>query len=1343
MVQRDNNSDLNEYRKRIEAGAERIRRQRELQKQYGFVKEKEETQLRIKAQGIQTANNLVLEPDEKKSFLDKLTNIVDTPSRVFTRPLMGAMLSGIYRALPGEQAGEKELREAAKGIGYNPANIFFNKQTAEDLRGALKETKLPWGVYTAMEIGLDPIAFVPVGRIASPGIKATSKLLRKTGAISEKKILEAPKVIKSKTKRKRVFDNSTIEELENGLNLAEPGWLQTKIASPLGKLPVFKQVLGAVNPSSLVDTEVGKSTLALGMANETAKSLADIAVSFVGRKGKSPFTIDDNGMAKLIDKQGRTIDKAWGDVFQNPKAVARYLTKDQKDYIKEYQDIVAEVADYATEHGIKLNKIGLGPGERFIPRQVLERNGFEKIVNLSKRPHANRSAFEKSRYYQTMEEGIQNGVKYYNDPLGVLRKHVEAVYKVDAENQYIKRIKGMGVDLTSPELSRAKGAKRSFDNKIGALAGIQKELGNFVSPAAIAALKLSPDMPLSKQFETLKRLSQTRSGFKNSSGAARSDLALQKIASQFNEVSTMRAGKQKTEALAKLKDAIDKEVPILRTEALKAQDAINKAQKSAAGRMQREGKETISKAGGRWFDRDEVISFERMNSQTQRGAAAEGLSRVFSTVGGAGRAITAGLDFGGAMIQGFPTLVTRPRTWAVAQKNAFNALLNPKNLAEWKAKNAEKLARMARYTGALSRSEYFEGAERGLGLGALPVLRTFLDHAGAGFNAFGDVARLQLFESMEPMVRAKVSKMALKQNLTADSPRYAEMLDRQLTELGGHVSKMTGTVANARLGIGATQAEIERGLLFAPRYLRATVGLMADVINGNIRGTLARDTMAGMLSGGLIYYYGLALATGSEPKLDPTKGDFMTVEFEGNRVGFGGAWVSLAKQLSKIYSQTDEIIGGEEELSKLMSIHKPDDSSIGKYVRYKTTPFIGLGWDMVTGRDALGRTMPSVYDDPMPFVGEGMKRFLPFSVQGLFDEGFELEGDDWEQTTSAFAGDFFGLRAFPSSAWELSKLRKDELARANGAEDWDTLDPLRKRLILEKDSELAELQVEMDKFNQRRPDEMQTLIKEYQNERENARKQYIEDLSQYENDWREKGYAGKEYRYALDRAAAKLGTRYEDIYAPGSRFAPALAELRRDSEEGDSLPLEQAAADEFIMRLVIGVEETDANGNRITLEDEFDGFNYSEYERRIEDMKSRYGEAIYNNVKLRFDKSAELPPMARELKELRDLFSPYWKVGETIAEQYGILDTWIEYKSTTGSVRGDELELQNPLLKQIKKQESQTRIDMRSAIPLLDAFLLRYGYTTEIKNREVGQKGKEFVQSISSDIQETFPLDIK
>ena len=143
------------------------------------------------------------------------------------------------------------------------------------------------------------------------------------------------KVIKSKTKRKRVFDNSTIEELENGLNLAEPGWLQTKIASPLGILPVFKQVLGAVNPSSLVDTEVGKSTLALGMANETGKSLADIAVSFVGQKGKSPFTIDDNGMAKLIDKQGRTIDKAWGDVFQNPKAVARYLTKDQKDYIKE------------------------------------------------------------------------------------------------------------------------------------------------------------------------------------------------------------------------------------------------------------------------------------------------------------------------------------------------------------------------------------------------------------------------------------------------------------------------------------------------------------------------------------------------------------------------------------------------------------------------------------------------------------------------------------------------------------------------------------------------------------------------------------------------------------------------------------------------------------------------------------------------------------------------------------------------------------------------------------------------------------------------------------------------
>lgn len=121
---------------------------------------------------------------------------------------------------------------------------------------------------------------------------------------------------------------------------------------------------------------------------------------------------------------------------------------------------------------------------------------------------------------------------------------------------------------------------------------------------------------------------------------------------------------------------------------------------------------------------------------------------------------------------------------------------------------------------------------------------------------------------------------------------------------------MTGTVSNARLGIGATQAEIERGLLFAPRYLRSTVGLMADVVQGNIRGSAARTTMAKMLSGALIFYYGLAAATGQEPKLDPTKGDFLTIELEGNRVGFGGAWISMARTFGKIYKQGKILLEG-------------------------------------------------------------------------------------------------------------------------------------------------------------------------------------------------------------------------------------------------------------------------------------------------------------------------------------------------------------------------------------------------------------------------------------------------
>jgi hypothetical protein len=122
-----------------------------------FQKEKIDQQYRTQAQ--QTLNNLNMNPQDQRSFWEKTASILDAPSRYFTRPVMASGLAALYTLLPGQQGGEEELRRAAT---LNPVDVFFDKKKREELNKALTKTKLPWGVYTALEIGLDPLMFVPV-----------------------------------------------------------------------------------------------------------------------------------------------------------------------------------------------------------------------------------------------------------------------------------------------------------------------------------------------------------------------------------------------------------------------------------------------------------------------------------------------------------------------------------------------------------------------------------------------------------------------------------------------------------------------------------------------------------------------------------------------------------------------------------------------------------------------------------------------------------------------------------------------------------------------------------------------------------------------------------------------------------------------------------------------------------------------------------------------------------------------------------------------------------------------------------------------------------------------------
>jgi hypothetical protein len=1352
-----------------------------------FQKEKIDQQYRTQAQ--QTLNNLNMNPQDQRSFWEKTASILDAPSRYFTRPVMASGLAALYTLLPGQQGGEEELRRAAT---LNPVDVFFDKKKREELNKALTKTKLPWGVYTALEIGLDPLMFVPVGRLTKPA-KALAKRISRGDELPFPD--EIAKKVQARVLKKTpdIPDPVDIDMHLANLRMASNSWAGRYIIDPLVKIPYVRGAIGVLKPRALLKSELSRARAGwLMVRSDIPKNVDNILADLDALP--DPFMLNENGIPKnliKVPKEGlyglrdkinletgevilkggkpvkERVELTVYDIVQQHKKYDKHFTPQQRAFVKVIIDNSEKAPSFLKRRNLPFNEIPEGSalrrkGEIIIPRFVLSRDGMNQLVSSGAKPLSKLSQLEQTRYYRYMAEGMNNAkrVDYLLNFKDTYRLHWSAILRIDADTQFLKTIK----ELKGPDDIRLGMTIEDFD-----------EFGKIPrSNQRLADLKAEKKM-LEKVEQMRIQTGGGRSLTDPSTLMTLSSLRhLEDLGKDHFVDSLRRIEKQGVHGSAndKLKADIQKALDLNKANkklALDEKKNVEQGLRSIAsrGRTRITEEARLSKI---WFP-DEVVSEFRQFAANDKKTI--GWLRTFSSVNSAGRSIAAGLDWGGQMIQGFPTFVVRPDLWGKAMYVSGRAFISPQWFKGWKAKNVERITRAGHYGTPFSHAEFFEGAAKGTFISSVPVLGNALEHAGAAFNGFGDGARLYLFEAMEPMVEAKARKIAArsveKKRIAARAAGYpidedalyikelGELTERYRFELGDHAGKMTGVVSNASLGIAGTQEQIEQSFFFAPRYLRATVGLVLDVFQGDIRGELARQSISKMMAGGFLYYMGLSAAIGQEPKLDPTKGDFLSVRINGEQVGFGSAWVSLARTMGKLYNQGERVVEGEDDFLSAMNILDPQESVLGQFIRFKTSPIVGAGWDIFTGRDAIGRPL----DDPLI---DFPKRVLPFSLQGIVDEAAEdLDADEETEgflsdvgelihlpsigkldkgTATGAIGDFFGLRTFPSSTWAKRDRRRQALAAETGVNNWDELDPYRQRLLSEKDPELMELDLEVRRFNLERGDDMRLLQQELFDKTDQIRSQYVQSLNQYEMDWRDGKGTGENFRRAVDRLSIDLGARYDEVYSPSSRFAPALAELRGAHDRGNSAPIEQVARDEYVMRLIVGDEEKNHNGDLIGLEDAFGSFNYDERSRREEDMISRYGQDVINNVKLYFDKTATLPPAVREFRELRDKFSPYWEVGDKLAQEMGIRDQWIVYKNKYGSFESDALKEQFPLLDQILSQERSIRTAMRKQSPLLDAFLLRYGYITSPVNKEVIAAGKRAVQQYDANIQFNFPFAI-
>ena len=282
-------------------------------------------------------------------------------------------------------------------------------------------------------------------------------------------------------------------------------------------------------------------------------------------------------------------------------------------------------------------------------------------------------------------------------------------------------------------------------------------------------------------------------------------------------------------------------------------------------------------------------------------------------------------------------------------------------------------------------------------------------------------------------------------------------------------NKLTLRMNSAALGISKGQIQGEAGLLFAPRYYRAFFGLLADSLQGGMRGGEARRSLGQMVASFLAINAALEyVVPGVEGvKLDPRKSGFMTTRVGGINIGPGGPMVSLLNVIGKSVRADREgnfLIKGPFGIGINPGLSKLDinENPVMRWGRGKLSPVASLIVDVLDGQSFMGDNI----DNPMDFMNVLADRLTPFFVQA----GIDIYTKDLSiKDIGLAAGAEFvaGARTFPVSLFELRNEARDEVAQEIYSKDYSELDDSQKKRVKE-DEQVEQAQEKADEEATRR-----------------------------------------------------------------------------------------------------------------------------------------------------------------------------------------------------------------------------------------------------------------------------------
>ncbi len=770
----------------------------------------------------------------------------------------------------------------------------------------------------------------------------------------------------------------------------------------IANLPGLKEIMKSVNPSAVAGTPAEKAIIARAVLRDEAGQKSQGVISYLNQLGSQQKVfgkLDNKGLIQSGDLKGKSVN----DIRTYPNKYK--LSTSQKQWIERAEEIEQAKLQYLRENGIDIRELSFAEGGQYAGRRVYAMMSSDgelldtALVSAGPSRVGGKLGAEKHRIFATAEEAIKAGYRYLPDD-EALALNVRAAYNKVAD-------KKMAEWLLSKIPWRTTGA-----------------------PEELILAAEGARMRLYRSKQLLAALNRANRGEKLPTQTINSIARVYPNEAKDLEqlVNLKQSGKAITKPVKALRDKAKALIDSNTNDYNAAVNARARARETAMSPHYGEAMVMHPSFQGKIFTGEEA----KKTADTLRNALEPRLNKLLE---GANKfnAFVRYFKLAGDMspfgIQLLYLAGQNPVTYGKAGVAFMRVLFDSKFHATFISNNKGVIDRHPNLIMSSQGTEFTEALARGglLRSGVMKMGGVVLEPFQRGFEVALDVAGIEMAKSLEHLAKTP----------------------QQVADLDQFINEFRGMTSSARLGVTPNWRAVETMTLLAPRYNRAIAGLLSDTVRGGLRGRLARNGLARGIIALVAMFIVAGFAMGKDwdeikDTLDPRSSKFLTYDIGGVNIGPG----------SKVRSVIRVVAESAENPDDLLQLSMENNPAL-RFVRGNLSPMLGQSIDLIKGKNYIG---DPTRDSWLTFARENMLvQFLPIWVENL-----AMEGGNPSQRMIRGAGEFFGGRAYPETAWdEVSRLR-DRYAAEDFGKKYEELNNSDKDSLKSNHKDLVEMETKAE-----------------------------------------------------------------------------------------------------------------------------------------------------------------------------------------------------------------------------------------------------------------------------------------